>query len=151
MLGFVTQAAGANGDDAAAELLAGIEGIRVQVYEDVEDSEAVVDFIDEAASRLESAGWQRAVYVQDDEDERVQMYLRFEAGEVSGMTVMIADGDEAVFINMAGTIDPATLGAVSRTMGFGGVLDAFGGGVIAVPQRTPAAPTPLNSDEDEDD
>lgn len=131
MLGFVTAAAGANGEDEAQEFLSGLKNIRVRVYDELEDPEAVITFIDDTSGALERDGWQRAVFIQDDED-RVHVYLKFDDIEtrVTGMTVMIADDDEAVFINIAGAINPETLGHVANAMGFGGVLNAFSGGVI---------------------
>lgn len=150
MLGFVTAAAGASGESEAADLLAGIEGIRVRVYEDIRDADAVVDFIDQASTALEREGWQRAVYVHDDGD-RVHMYLRFsdDQARVAGMTVMIADDSDAVFMNLSGEIDPQTLGRVSRVMGLNGVVDAFSGGVLgAIPPALavpPGGPAPAES------
>jgi hypothetical protein len=137
MLGFMTAVAGESAGTEAGNLLAGIEGVRVRVYEDVRDQRAVTRFIDEASRRLEAAGWNRAVYIADDED-RVRMYMRFENNEVSGMTVMVSSDDEAVFVNIAGTINPATLGQVARTMGLDGVLNSVGG-TAALSGRPPGA------------
>ena len=46
------------------------------------------------------------------------------------MTMMMTDSGEAVFINIAGKINPETLGQVANTMGFGGILESFGGGAL---------------------
>ena len=129
MLGFVTAAAGAGGGAEAAELLAGIERVRVQVYEQLEDADAVRSFIDDASSALENDGWQPAVYVQDG-DSRVRMYMQFDDDSVAGMTVMVADGSEAVFINIDGTIDPVVLGHLSRQIGIGGVMEGISSGIL---------------------
>jgi hypothetical protein len=135
MLGFVQQAVGASGDPETMNLLKGIEGVRVRVYEDLEDPRAVMDFIEDASGELERDGWQRAVYINDD-DERVHIYVKFGDGSnVAGMTVMIADGDdEAVFINIAGVINPETLGAVSRAAGID--LDDLTDGALRVVPRS---------------
>ena len=125
MLGFV-QAAASAADPAAAEILAGIEGVRVLVYDILDDSDEVMKFIDDASGALERDGWQRAVYIQDD-DARVRVYMKFEGTTVAGMTVMVADpgreGD-AVFINVAGEIDPTKIGELAASLGVG---DALGG------------------------
>jgi hypothetical protein len=125
MLSFMTGVAGEGAGDEASALLSGIEGIRVRVYEDVRNPREVADYIDEASRRLEAAGWSRAVYIVDDED-RVRMYMRFEEGEVSGMTVLVSSDADAVFVNLAGRINPATLGQVARTMGLEHVIGAAG-------------------------
>lgn len=147
MLGFVQEAVGSSGEPGAADLLAGIEGVRVRVYNEVEDPEAVIDFIDDTSGRLERDGWQRGVYIRDDEDRRVHIYLKFgDDTDVAGMTVMISDGDEAVFINIAGRIKPETLGAVSRAMGIdSGVLGSIGDRALDIGRSAGA------EDEDEDE
>jgi hypothetical protein len=127
MLKFVSAAAGAGGEAEAADMLAGIQGIRVRVYHEVDDYDAVVEFIDSASGQLEREGWQPAVYVQD-EDNRVRVYMRFDGDSVAGMTVMVAGDGEAVFINIAGSIDPVMLGNLTRQIGIsGGIMQNLGG------------------------
>ena len=128
MLGFVTAAAGASGDPRAAEMLAGIEGVRVRVYEQVDDADAVRAFVDDRSSDLADEGWQSAISVQDGEN-RVRMFMRFDEDRVSGMTVMVLDDSEAVFINIAGVIDPVVLGTLTRQIGIDGMLDGVIDGV----------------------
>lgn len=117
MVGFVIAATQAAEESEAANVLSGIEGVRVRVYDDIEDPEAVLEFIDDSSGRLERDGWQRAVYVQDDEG-RVRVYIKFDDTRMAGLTVMVAGhSDEAVFINVVGQIDPVTLGKLANTMG----------------------------------
>ena len=137
MLNFVMAAAGANGDPQAAELLAGIERIRLRVYEQLEDAAAVMAFVDDTASALERQGWQPAVSVQDGE-ERVRMYMQFDGDRVAGMTVMVVEPSEAVFINIAGTIDPVMLGTLTRQMGLGNVLGGMGAAIAGAGQAADA-------------
>lgn len=126
MLGFVTEAARAS-DPAAADVLDGIRGIRVMVYELGGTSQPVLDFIDSASGALEGEGWQRAVYVQEG-DEKVRVYMKFDDTQVAGLTVMVADGGgEAVFVNIDGVIDPAKLGQIAGTLGMSDMLGAFAG------------------------
>jgi hypothetical protein len=141
MLGFVSEAAKTT-DPEAAEVLAGIEGVRVYVYDDVgDDGAAVLRFIDDTSSKLESEGWHRTVFIQDG-DEKVRLYVKLaEPGaaapsSVAGLTVMISGGEggEAVFINVAGSIQPAQLGRVAAAFGVEGVLGGLGG--LAGPRDT---------------
>lgn len=126
MLSFLLSVTESSGEEEAAEVLAGLDGIRVRVYEDLEDSEAVVNFVDDTSGDLERDGWQRAVFIQDG-DERVRMYMQFDEDRVTGMTVMVVDGDEAVFVNVAGMIDPVVLGHLTRQMGINDALEGVGG------------------------
>jgi hypothetical protein len=125
MLGFV-MAAAQETDPHAAEVIAGIETVRVLVYETLEDPEAVLEFVEDSSGALERDGWNRMVYIQED-DEKVRIYVKLEDTRPVGMTIMVVDGsaNEAVFINVAGEIDPVKLGQVANGMGFGGVLDGI--------------------------
>jgi hypothetical protein len=131
LLGFVGEAARFE-DPAAADLLAGLQGIRVRVYEELEDAVAVGGFIDSASQALESDGWQRMVYVQDGSD-KVRIYVRRADELLLGMTVMVVDATEAVFISMAGSISPAQLGQVANALGIGEALEGLGAAGGAIP------------------
>jgi hypothetical protein len=128
MLNFVV-AMTRESDPEAANLLSSIEGVRVRVYNRLDDRDAVLEFIDDTSGILERDGWQRAVYVQED-SERVRLYIKFEGERMAGMTVMVADSssDEAVFVNVVGQLDPAQLGRLARSAGFGGHVDGLLGG-----------------------
>jgi uncharacterized protein DUF4252 len=124
LLAFVLAAA-TQADPAAADALKGIEGIRVRVYETIENEQAVLDFIDDTSGRLESAGWERAVFVQEGTD-KVRIYAKLEQQKMTGLTLMVYDG-EAVFINVAGALDPAQLGKLVGAFDVNGVNGILGG------------------------
>jgi len=152
MLAFVSAAAKTS-DPAAADALAGIEGVRVYVYEEVgDDMQAVLAFVDTVSAKLESDGWHPAVRVQEDGEEQVRIYMKIaEPGtagattsNLTGLTVMVADGssNEAVFINIAGQIEPAKFGQIVGAFGMGGMLDGLvNAGGVAV-GATPSNPGP---------
>jgi hypothetical protein len=125
MLGFVIAAAQET-DPTVAETIRGIENVRVRVYEHIEDSDAVLAFVDDSSGQLERDGWQRMVYIQED-DEKVRIYVKIEETRPVGLTVMVVDGsgDEAVFINVAGDIDPVKLGQAANSVGIGGIFDGI--------------------------
>lgn len=135
LLNFVAEAA-REGDPLAADVISGLEGIRVRVYDTLQDPTAVAAFVDDASDALERGGWQRMVYVQDGRD-KVRIYTRLEGQVVSGMTVLIVDATEAVFINIAGSINPMQLGRVASAMGFSGFLGPYNGNGEA-PRGQPA-------------
>ena len=125
MLGFV-KAAAAAADPNAAEVLDGIENVRLRVYSMLDNNDEFLAFIDDASGSLERDGWQRVVFV-DEEDAKVRIYMQFEDTVASGVTVMVAaKDDEAVLINIAGTIDPTTLGQLMKSVGAGDVLGNLG-------------------------
>lgn len=125
LLAFAAGAARVN-DPATADMLEGIEGIRVRVYETLENVAEVDSFVDNAARELERGGWQRVVYAQED-GEKVRVYVRMDGERIDGMTLMVLDRNEAVFVNVAGRIEPEQLGRLAGAMGFGAILGEFTG------------------------
>lgn len=125
MLAFVAEAANETNPDAG-HALDGLKAIRVRVYEKLDDPKAVARFLDDSSKTLDRQGWQRTVFVNDDED-KVRIYVKLHEQEISGMTVMVVDPEEAVFINIAGSINPTQLGRMARAMGMGDFLEVFSG------------------------
>ena len=60
---------------------------------------------------LKSSGWEPVVQINED-DEQVLVYMKMEDGNMEGMTVMVVDDEEAVFVNIIGQLNPAELGKV---------------------------------------
>ncbi|HZF30296.1 MAG TPA: DUF4252 domain-containing protein [Gammaproteobacteria bacterium] len=132
MLGWVTQAAKQD-DPEAAKAIASLKGVRVLVYENIDASvKAVSQFIADASRKLEGDGWQRTVYVHDG-DDNVRIYMKpgdpkAPKAEIAGFVVMVVDDSDAVFINVAGPLDPEQLGRLTGGLGWGGMLNGFIGG-----------------------
>lgn len=121
-------------DPAVSDAFTGLQNVRVLVYGKLEDPAAVFAFVEDSSGKLEGDGWQRIVYVED-EGSKVRIYAKLEGERMVGMTVMIVGDDEsddpsdepgdAVFINIAGDIDPAKLGQIANGVGVDGVLDGL--------------------------
>ena len=126
-LGFLRAAAP---DPTTAEVLSGIENVRLRVFEEVADPEEFLEFIDDTSGSLERDGWQRVVYVEDG-NSKVRVYMQFQDdSSASGITVMVGDGnDSAVLVNVAGIIDPQKLGEVMRAVGAGEFMNGVAGNV----------------------
>jgi hypothetical protein len=145
LLGFVFSGLTAQNPELA-ELSQGLRGVRVRVYETLRNSNRVGEFIDTTSATLESQGWQRVVYVQD-EGSKARIYLQMTEDEISGMTVMVVDNSEAVFINIVGSINPEKLALLASQMGAGGAFDAMSGmnfsfPAAGMPVAQPGAATP---------
>jgi hypothetical protein len=136
MLAFINAAAkgaGTVSDEAAvaAAALDGVTNVRVRVYENIEaDAGALQKFVEDSSGALERDGWNRVVRINED-GERVHVYMKVAtdpaapAGSLAGITVMVTDegpGSEAVFINIAGTIQPEQLGRIAGAIGMDGVV-----------------------------
>jgi hypothetical protein len=141
MLGAAAQGV----DPQAVSALAGITSVRVYVYEGISaEIQDVLAFVERTSATLESAGWHPAVRVRE-QGEQVRVYMKPSApgadgpaGTLDGITVMVTDsgvGDEAVFVNIAGKIQPEQLGKVVGAFGMHGVL----GGVPGIGGQGPGA------------
>lgn len=124
---------------AAPTGLEGLTSVRVLVYEDIaEDMQGVLRFVESTGTKLEGDGWSAVVRVRE-EGEQVRVYMKPGTdGTLSGITVMITevggdDGDndggggEAVFVNVAGKIQPSQLGQLASGIGVNGVLNGLPG------------------------
>ena len=109
---------------SAADLLANVEGIRVRVYSSLEDADLVLQSINDVSTRLTQEGWQQVVRVQDDGDVRVLM--RASGETVTGLTAMIVHDDEAVFVNIVGSLTPEQFAQFLESTGAGEALAALG-------------------------
>ena len=115
MLDFVGAMSSSESPETS-EMISKLKGIRVQMF-GTEDIEGVVN-LDAAKSQfntvknnLKSSGWEPIVQINED-DERVLVYMKMLNGNMEGMTVMVVDQEEAVFVNIIGQLNPAELSKV---------------------------------------
>ena len=92
------------------EILEGLQSIRVRGADlETLDVEAIRSGIRDAAEKLATSGWISMVRMRD-KDEEVHIFFKEQNGEMVGLTVLSVEEDEAMFINLVGKIDPASLG-----------------------------------------
>jgi hypothetical protein len=94
------------------ELLRSLDGVRVRVYEIDGDAGRVALRISEMSQHLQEKGWEPVLLVRENNEE-THMLLRNDDGRISGVTVLVSDGDsEAVIVNLIGEIQPEQFGDV---------------------------------------
>jgi hypothetical protein len=126
--------AATKGAQGAVSALEGITNVRVRVYEDIGDGQAdLLKFVDDTSRILDRDGWRSVVRVNED-GERVRIFMKLAAGganvgSIEGLTLMVVDtgSDEAVFINVAGTIQPEQLGRIAAEIGMDGMFNMVPG------------------------
>jgi hypothetical protein len=102
-------------DPELADMLLGLKAIRVFGYnadfwtDDIASDLHVL--AGEMAVQLDNSGWDVMVRVRE-RDERVHVYLKELDAIIQGMMVMVVDSEEAVFVNITGTLDPAQIGRI---------------------------------------
>ncbi len=67
--------------------------------------------INEVKRMLSAQNWEPIVQVNE-EGENVQIFMKADGEGMQGLTVMAVDANEAVFLNILGSIDPNKLGEV---------------------------------------
>lgn len=107
----LVSALSANENPEAAELFKRLHGVRVSVFENPSMNEGAVDYVKTISSKLNQQGWESVVTVNTD-DEQVRIFMKFNGENVEGITVMVLQEDEAVFVNVIGDLKPDELGKV---------------------------------------
>jgi hypothetical protein len=93
-------------DPEIRELLKGLDGVRIRIYEIDGDAGRVAMRIDDMSRHLQDDGWEAVMLIRK-EDEATHMLLRVVDEQILGMTVLVSDGEsEAVVINLMGKIRP---------------------------------------------
>ena len=118
MLNFVGMMSSSHNPETS-EMISKLKGIRVQVYGteqmgEVTNLDAAMSQFSKVKSDLTADGWEPVVSVNED-DERVLVYMKMDKGNMEGMTVMVVDQEEAVFVNIIGQLNPAELGRVMES------------------------------------
>ena len=99
-------------DPEIRDLLRSLDGVRIRIYEIDGDAGRVAARMTSMSEHLQSDGWEPVVLVRQ-ANEQTHMLLRMSGQRISGMTVLVTDGDaEAVVINLMGDIQPAQFGDV---------------------------------------
>lgn len=119
-------AASRRDDPATAELIEGLRGVTVRIYERRHARADLSGALAGFGRALEAGGWTTLVRVRErDADsgqtDDVWIYVLDQDDVFGGLALMVdgSENDEVVFVLIDGTIDPAQVGALTER--FGGV------------------------------
>lgn len=116
-------------DQETRELLRGLDGIRIRVYEIDGDAARVAQRMDGISRKLQAGGWERVLLVRS-EGGQAHMLVKVSDQRIRGMTVLVSDGEsEAVIVNLMGDIQPRQFAGVMAA------LDVDSAGVEQVQPR----------------
>lgn len=102
-------------DPGFSSVVDGLKGITLQAFPlKGVDAGTVKAKIAGAVRWLEGHAWTASIKVRD-KGEETYVYLKLSGDRIDGLTLLsVNPGDEAVVINIVGTIDPAQLGRIGQ-------------------------------------
>lgn len=98
-------------DPVAEKTLKSLESVRVHVYDTAGETRPAAERMQEVNQKMAGLDWEQIVRVREPEDQ-VDIYIKHNKERIQGLVVMALDGEEAVFINVLGDIDPKDVGDV---------------------------------------
>jgi hypothetical protein len=115
------------------ELVSGLKGIYVKVFEFEHEGEYSVADVESIRSQLRGAAWSKILNVNSKKDGAIEVYLMTTGDQISGLAVLAANPKELTIVNIIGPVD---LGKLSELEG------QFGVPVLGIEQ--PAKTKPKN-------
>jgi hypothetical protein len=116
-------------DPETQELLRGLDGVRIRIYEIDGEAARVASRMDQMSRKLQAGGWEAVMLVRS-ENEQAHMLLKVVDQRICGMTVLVSDGEsEAVVINLMGDLEPQQ---------FAGIMTALDVDVAGVQEVKPS-------------
>lgn len=92
-------------DPETQALLRSLDGVRIRTYEVHGDVDRITQRFEHMGDKLYQDGWQPVMLIRE-EGELVQMYAMPSDTGIQGLTIVSADGEEVVVINIMGDLDP---------------------------------------------
>ena len=93
-------------DPGTQAILAGLDGVRVRIYDIDGDSERVAGRLAASSRELEAEGWTSIALVKGD-GQQTHMLARSEGGRMEGLVVLATEADgEVVMVNLIGDLRP---------------------------------------------
>lgn len=93
-------------DEARAkELVSGLKGIHVKIYEFEKEGEFAVADLESIRVQLRSPGWNKIVNVKSKKEGSVDVYLMTSGNQVLGLAVLASTAKQIAVVNILGNID----------------------------------------------
>ncbi len=99
------------------ELVSGLKGIYVKVYEFEKEGEYSTADLESIRSQLRGAAWNKIVNVNSKKEGAVEVYLMTSGGQVLGLAVLAAGTKEIAVVNILGNINLEKLSELEGTFG----------------------------------
>lgn len=96
-------------------LLRSLDGVRVRIYEVHGDQEKIARNFERMGSKLINDGWDPVMLTKEG-DELVKMFAKPAGDQLKGLTIVSADRDEVVVVNIMGDMNPENYGNVMTAL-----------------------------------
>ena len=103
-------------------LLRSLDGVRIRIYEVNGNTDRIAHNFDRMGAKLSNDGWQPVMLVRE-EGELVQMFSKSSSRGMQGLTIVSADDEEVVVVNVMGDIQPEHFGDVMVALDVGDAPD----------------------------
>ena len=103
-------------------LLRSLDGVRIRIYEVNGNTDRIAQNFDRMGAKLSNDGWQPVMLVRE-EGELVQMFSKSSNRGMQGLTIVSADDEEVVVVNVMGDIQPEHFGDVMVALDVGDAPD----------------------------
>lgn len=98
-------------DPVANAALKDLEAIHVHVFDTYGELEPALERMTSVSGRLVNDQWERIVRARE-EGKNVEIFMKQSDSQIHGLAVMAVDNEEAVFINILGSINPEDLAEI---------------------------------------
>jgi len=102
-------------DPETQALLRSLDGVRIRIYEVNGNTNRIARNFDRMGAKLSNDGWQPVMLVRE-EGELVQMFAKSSSRGMQGLTIVSADNEEVVVVNVMGDIKPESFGDVMMAL-----------------------------------
>jgi Domain of unknown function (DUF4252) len=108
-----------NPDEAKVkELVSGLKGVYVRVFEFDNPGEYSPGDVDELRSQLQAPGWTKIVGVRSRRDgQNVDVHIKYQDDNILGLAILAAEPKELTVINIVGPIDLEKLSRLEGQFG----------------------------------
>ncbi len=88
-------------------LVGGLKGVYVKSFEFDDRDQYKQSDVDELRSQLRAPGWARIVGARSNKNgENSEIYLKTDAGQISGLAIIVTEPRELTIVNIIGSIRP---------------------------------------------
>jgi hypothetical protein len=99
-------------------LVTGLKGVYVKSFEFDERDQYKESDVEELRSQLRAPGWSRIVGTRSKRNgDNSEIYLKTDAGQISGLAIIVTDPKELTIVNIVGSIRPEDIRDLGGHMG----------------------------------